>query len=70
MVDEVGGVDAGAERAKDSTGQDIPARRATQVGAEEAGSLPYASSLCGACYDVRPVTIDSSQVCWSTFAAG
>jgi L-lactate dehydrogenase complex protein LldF len=29
---------------------------------EEAGSLPYASSLCGACYEVCPVKIDIPQV--------
>jgi L-lactate dehydrogenase complex protein LldF len=31
-------------------------------GIEEAGSLPYASSLCGACADVCPVMIDIPQV--------
>ena len=28
------------------------------VGVENAGSLPYASTLCGACYDVCPVKIN------------
>jgi L-lactate dehydrogenase complex protein LldF len=32
------------------------------VGIENAGSLPYASSLCGACYDVCPVKIDIPKV--------
>jgi L-lactate dehydrogenase complex protein LldF len=32
------------------------------VGVENAGSLPYASSLCGACYDVCPVKINIPQV--------
>jgi L-lactate dehydrogenase complex protein LldF len=32
------------------------------VGVENAPSLPYASSLCGACYDVCPVKIDIPQV--------
>jgi L-lactate dehydrogenase complex protein LldF len=31
-------------------------------GVGEAGSLPYASSLCGACYEVCPVKIDIPQV--------
>jgi L-lactate dehydrogenase complex protein LldF len=31
-------------------------------GLERAGSLPYASSLCGACYEVCPVAIDIPQV--------
>jgi L-lactate dehydrogenase complex protein LldF len=31
-------------------------------GLGEAGSLPYASSLCGACYEVCPVKIDIPQV--------
>ncbi len=31
-------------------------------GAGEAGSLPYASSLCGACYEVCPVKIDIPRV--------
>jgi L-lactate dehydrogenase complex protein LldF len=31
-------------------------------GIEEAGSLPYASSLCGACYEVCPVKIDIPAV--------
>ncbi|MGI8825719.1 MAG: LutB/LldF family L-lactate oxidation iron-sulfur protein [Chloroflexota bacterium] len=31
-------------------------------GVEEAGSLPYASTLCGACYDVCPVAINIPQV--------
>jgi L-lactate dehydrogenase complex protein LldF len=31
-------------------------------GVEEAGSLPYASSLCGACADVCPVKIDIPEV--------
>ncbi|HEY3725852.1 MAG TPA: LutB/LldF family L-lactate oxidation iron-sulfur protein [Solirubrobacteraceae bacterium] len=31
-------------------------------GLEEAGSLPYASSLCGACYEVCPVKINIPQV--------
>ena len=29
---------------------------------EQAGSLPYASSLCGACYEVRPVKINIPEV--------
>ena len=32
------------------------------VGVENAGSLPYASSLCGACYDVCPVKINIPEV--------
>jgi L-lactate dehydrogenase complex protein LldF len=31
-------------------------------GIEQASSLPYASSLCGACYEVCPVKIDIPQV--------
>jgi L-lactate dehydrogenase complex protein LldF len=31
-------------------------------GVEEAGSLPYASSLCGACYEVCPVKINIPEV--------
>jgi L-lactate dehydrogenase complex protein LldF len=31
-------------------------------GMTEAGSLPYASSLCGACYEVCPVKIDIPRV--------
>jgi L-lactate dehydrogenase complex protein LldF len=32
------------------------------VGVENAPSLPYASSLCGACYEVCPVKIDIPRV--------
>ncbi len=32
------------------------------IGIEEAPSLPYASSLCGACYDVCPVAINIPEV--------
>lgn len=32
------------------------------MGIERAGTLPYASSLCGACYDVCPVKINIPQV--------
>ncbi len=32
------------------------------VGVEQAGSLPYASTLCGACYDVCPVKINIPEV--------
>lgn len=32
------------------------------VGVENAASLPYASSLCGACYDVCPVKINIPEV--------
>jgi L-lactate utilization protein LutB len=32
------------------------------TGIEDNGSLPYASSLCGACYDVCPVKIDIPSV--------
>jgi L-lactate dehydrogenase complex protein LldF len=32
------------------------------AGVENAGSLPYASSLCGACYEVCPVKIDIPEV--------
>jgi L-lactate dehydrogenase complex protein LldF len=32
------------------------------VGIEQAASLPYASSLCGACYDVCPVKIDIPDI--------
>jgi L-lactate dehydrogenase complex protein LldF len=32
------------------------------VGIENASSLPYASTLCGACYEVCPVKIDIPQV--------
>ncbi|MBA2514628.1 MAG: iron-sulfur cluster-binding protein [Solirubrobacterales bacterium] len=32
------------------------------VGLDEAGTLPYASSLCGACYEVCPVKIDIPSV--------
>ena len=32
------------------------------VGVENAASLPYASSLCGACYEVCPVKIDIPRV--------
>jgi L-lactate dehydrogenase complex protein LldF len=32
------------------------------VGVEHAASLPYASSLCGACYDVCPVKINIPEV--------
>jgi L-lactate dehydrogenase complex protein LldF len=32
------------------------------VGEENAGSLPYASSLCGACYDVCPVKINIPEI--------
>jgi L-lactate dehydrogenase complex protein LldF len=32
------------------------------AGVENAGSLPYASSLCGACYDVCPVKINIPEV--------
>jgi L-lactate dehydrogenase complex protein LldF len=32
------------------------------LGIEKASSLPYASSLCGACYDVCPVKINIPQV--------
>jgi len=32
------------------------------VGVEIAGSLPYASSLCGACYDVCPVKINIPEI--------
>jgi len=31
-------------------------------GIEEAGSLPFASSLCGACYEVCPVKIDIPRI--------
>jgi L-lactate dehydrogenase complex protein LldF len=31
-------------------------------GLDEAGSLPYASSLCGACYEVCPVKINIPEV--------
>jgi L-lactate dehydrogenase complex protein LldF len=31
-------------------------------GLQDAGTLPYASSLCGACYEVCPVKIDIPQV--------
>src|SRR6202020_3380134 len=31
-------------------------------GLEDAGSLPYASSLCGACYEVCPVKINIPEV--------
>ncbi|MCF2587522.1 lactate utilization protein [Brevibacterium sp. UCMA 11752] len=34
----------------------------TGVEAEENGSLPYASSLCGACYDVCPVKINIPEI--------
>jgi L-lactate dehydrogenase complex protein LldF len=32
------------------------------VGVDKAGSLPYASSLCGACYEVCPVKINIPEV--------
>ncbi|HTK11485.1 MAG TPA: LutB/LldF family L-lactate oxidation iron-sulfur protein [Ktedonobacteraceae bacterium] len=32
------------------------------IGLDKAGTLPYASSLCGACYDVCPVKINIPQV--------
>jgi L-lactate dehydrogenase complex protein LldF len=32
------------------------------AGVENAGSLPYASSLCGACYEVCPVKINIPEV--------
>ncbi len=32
------------------------------LGVEQAGTLPYASSLCGACYEVCPVKINIPQV--------
>jgi L-lactate dehydrogenase complex protein LldF len=32
------------------------------AGVENAGSLPYASTLCGACYDVCPVKINIPEV--------
>jgi L-lactate dehydrogenase complex protein LldF len=32
------------------------------IGLDAAGSLPYASSLCGACYEVCPVKIDIPEV--------
>ncbi len=32
------------------------------TGMDDAGSLPYASSLCGACYEVCPVAIDIPEV--------
>src|SRR5207253_4302321 len=32
------------------------------VGVEQAGSLPYASTLCGACYEVCPVKINIPEV--------
>jgi len=32
------------------------------VGVENAGSLPFASTLCGACYDVCPVKINIPEV--------
>lgn len=32
------------------------------LGIEKAGSLPYASTLCGACYDVCPVKINIPEV--------
>jgi L-lactate dehydrogenase complex protein LldF len=32
------------------------------IGVEQAGSLPYASTLCGACYDVCPVKINIPEV--------
>jgi L-lactate dehydrogenase complex protein LldF len=32
------------------------------IGEENASSLPYASSLCGACYDVCPVKINIPEV--------
>ncbi len=32
------------------------------LGLDQAGSLPYASSLCGACYEVCPVKINIPQV--------
>jgi len=32
------------------------------LGTQEAGTLPYASSLCGACYEVCPVKIDIPSV--------
>jgi L-lactate dehydrogenase complex protein LldF len=32
------------------------------LGVERAGTLPYASSLCGACYEVCPVKIDIPEV--------
>ena len=33
------------------------------VGIENAASLPFASSLCGACYEVCPVKIDIPRCC-------
>jgi L-lactate dehydrogenase complex protein LldF len=32
------------------------------VGVENAGSLPYASTLCGACYEVCPVKINIPEI--------
>ena len=37
-------------------------------GARPGATLPYASSLCGACYEVCPVKIDIPR-CWCTCAA-
>ncbi|WP_309080616.1 LutB/LldF family L-lactate oxidation iron-sulfur protein [Zhihengliuella sp.] len=34
----------------------------TGIEAEDNGSLPYASSLCGACYDACPVKIDIPEI--------
>ena len=36
--------------------------RLSSLGVENAGSLPYASTLCGACYDVCPVKINIPEV--------
>ena len=40
------------------------------VGIERAASLPFASSLCGACYEVCPVKIDIPRVLLHLRAAG
>ena len=37
----------------------------TGIQAEANNSLPYASSLCGACYDVCPVRIERATAGWS-----
>src|SRR5213079_2085211 len=40
------------------------------TGVEDNASLPYASSLCGACYDVCPVKIDIPRILLHLRAVG
>ena len=49
---------AGTRTARSTPGRSARSSRRSCVGIENAASLPFASSLCGACYEVCPVKID------------